>query len=405
MAELSSSLASAKPLAGLRIADFTLHAAGPFATHFLTLLGAECIKIESSKRLDIHRRPHPVYGRVELGSYDQGNAGKLGITLNLKDTRGKELAIELIKASGLVAENFRPGVMKRLGLDYDSLKSLVDDVIMLSVCNSGQFGPDSPSPGYAPIFSAVGALGYLTGYSDGPPTELRNMMDNVSGLNAAFATLVALDYRRRTGRGCHVDVAAREVAACFAGDAVLAASLGIDVERRGNDMPGHAPYGVYPCEGIDKWISIAVTTAVQWRALVAELRLDDLASDPSLGSADTRWARRSELNERIALATKGFNAFELTDRLQAEGVPAYPSVNSEEIVNDSHLRERGLILDMEAQQERRAVVGPLWRFSKSRVSLERWSPGLGEHNEYVFGEILGLSRGNLAKLVEDGVVA
>lgn len=402
---LTAVKAGDKPLAGMRITDFTLHAAGPFATHFLSLLGAEPIKIESMQRLDIHRRPHPVYGRFDIPNFDQGNAGKLGITLNLKDPRGRQLAIDLAKVSGMVAENFRPGVMHRLGLDYDTLKAEIPDLIMLSVSNSGQFGPDSSTPGYAPIFSALGGLGWLTGYSDGPPTELRNMMDNVTGLNGAFAALVALDLRRRTGVGSHVDVSAREVASCFAGDAILAASVGVQVSRRGNGVGTYAPYNVYPTAGKDKWISIAVTNAAQWRGLIGVLGLEQFAAAPELDDASVRWARHEELDAAVAAATRDREAFALTQELQAHGVPAFPSVNAEEIVNNEHLRERDAILDLNRGDGSRAVAGPLWRFSRSRASLDRWSPELGEHNQYVFGEILGLPTREIADLVDAGVIA
>jgi len=177
----------AKPLDGVRICDFTLHAAGPYGTQYLSLLGAECIKIESRMRLDIHRRPHPVYGRLEAAEFDQGNGNKLAIELNLRSAKGVALAKRLVALSEVVTENFRPGVIRRLGLDYEVLKPLRPGLVMASVSASGQTGPEWADPGYAPIFAAVGGLGHLTGYADGPPVELRNMMDNVTGLTMACA--------------------------------------------------------------------------------------------------------------------------------------------------------------------------------------------------------------------------
>lgn len=151
-----------KPLDGVRICDFTLHAAGPYGTHYLSMLGAQCIKIESRARLDIHRRPHPVYGRLEPAEFDQGNGDKYAIELNLRKPKGVELAKKLVSVSDIATENFRPGVIRKLGLSYDVLKQLKPSLVMASVSAAGQIGPEWSDPGYAPIFAAVGGLGYLT---------------------------------------------------------------------------------------------------------------------------------------------------------------------------------------------------------------------------------------------------
>ncbi|MBE0695178.1 MAG: CoA transferase, partial [Aquamicrobium sp.] len=191
-----------KPLAGVRIADFTVHAAGPFCTHMLSQLGAECIKIESAQRPDIFRKPHTVYGRLGPATFDQVASNKLSVRLNLKHPKGIELAKRIVAVSDVAAESFRAGVMTRLGLGYDALRAVKPDLVMVSVSASGQTGPDSHFAGYAPLFGAWGGLGYLTGYRDGPPVEMRHVMDHSVGLNAALATVAALHRRRRTGRGC-----------------------------------------------------------------------------------------------------------------------------------------------------------------------------------------------------------
>ena len=394
-----------KPLDGVRICDFTLHAAGPYGTHYLSMLGAQCIKIESRARLDIHRRPHPVYGRLEPAEFDQGNGDKLAIVLNLRTARGVELAKELVAVSDIVTENFRPGVIRKLGLSYDVLKLLRPALVMASVSASGQVGPDWADPGYAPIFAAVGGLGYLTGYADGPPVELRNMMDNVTGMTMACAVLVALYKARRTGVGEHVDVAAREVASSFLGDAIVAASAGIPVHRKGNEMPYAAPHGVYRCHGDDAWISISVNTQAEWLALVHSLGVPDMANDERFGDAVRRWQHRAALDELITNSTCRHDAQALTAQLQGAGVAAFVSFNARDLAEDAHLRMRETIMDMTGPQGKtRAVVNAPWRFEKTPARMERWMPGLGEHNEYVFGEILGLATREIAELVEQEVI-
>ena len=208
------------PLAGIRIADFSVHAAGPFAGLMLAEMGAEVIKVESSARLDITRRPHTMYGKPP-SSFEQINANKKSVCLNLKEPRAVELALELVRVSELALENFRPGVLRRLGLGYEAMREARPDVILVSLSSNGQTGPESNYAGYAPMFAALGGLGHLTGYPDGPPVELRHAMDHTGGMMAAFAAVAALSARQRTGLGQHVDVSVRDLAASFIGPELL----------------------------------------------------------------------------------------------------------------------------------------------------------------------------------------
>lgn len=394
-----------KPLDGVRICDFTLHAAGPYGTHYLSMLGAQCIKIESRARLDIHRRPHPVYGRLEPAEFDQGNGNKYAVVLNLRTPKGVELAKKLVRVSDIVTENFRPGVIRKLGLSYDVLKQLRPALVMASVSAAGQIGPEWADPGYAPIFSAVGGLGYLTGYEDGPPVELRNMMDNVTGLTMACAVLVALYKARKTGIGEHVDVAAREVASSFIGDAIVAASMGIPVRRKGNEMPYASPHGVYRCKGDDAWITISVNTQTEWEALARALAATHLLEDHRFRDASRRWLNRKALDELIASLTSRHDRKDLTKQLQAVGVAAFPSFSAKDLAEDEHLRARGTVMDMTSPKgNTRAVVNAPWRFEKTPARMDRWMPGLGEHNEYVFGEILGMAKSEIRRLVDEEVI-
>ena len=178
------------PLAGVRVADFSVHAAGPFAGMLLAVLGADVIKVESAARLDITRRPHAMYGKPP-SSFEQVNASKRSVTLNLKEPRALELAYDLARISDIVLENFRPGVMERLGLGYPQLREIKPDIIMVSLSSNGQTGPEARYAGYAPMFAALGGLGHITGYPDGPPVELRHAMDHTGGMMAAFAAVAA----------------------------------------------------------------------------------------------------------------------------------------------------------------------------------------------------------------------
>jgi len=395
-----------KPLEGVRVADFTLHAAGPFCAHLLSLLGAEVIKIETAGRPDIFRKPHPVYGRMGAATYDQVASNKLSVQINLKEARGVELAKRLVAVSDIVAESFRPGVMDRLGLNYEALKAVKEDIVMVSVSASGQTGPERGYAGYAPLFGAAGGLGTLTGYEDGPPTEIRHVMDHSTGLAAAMAVLAAYLHKKRTGRGQHVDVAAREVACSFIGDALLRyAAGGVAPRRAGNDAPGLAPHNVYPCAGEEQWLSIVVSNDEEWRALAQASGHADWLTDARFASRSARWTHRRELDRLIGAWTRTAARDDLARRLQAAGVAAFPSCTAADIANEPHLRERGTITTMTGPEgETRNVVGPPWRFSRTPAAIERWTPKLGEHNEYVFDGLLGMSKSDIAALMEAKVI-
>jgi benzylsuccinate CoA-transferase BbsF subunit len=395
-----------KPLEGVRIADFTVHAAGPFCTHMLSQLGAECIKIESALRPDIFRKSHAVYGRNGPASFDQVASNKLSIRLNMKHPEGVELAKRLVSVSDVAAESFRAGVMKRLGLGYEALRTVKPDIVMVSVSSSGQTGPDSHFAGYAPLFGAWGGLGYLSGYSDGPPMEMRHVMDHSVGLNAALATMAALHQRRRTGEGSHIDVAAREVASSLIGDALMAVSAGGRAERLGNEDYRKAPHGLYATDRPDRWLSIAVGTEIEWNAFLQATGLASLKNDPRFADPQFRHRNRRELDVVVASWSAQQNADEAAALLQRAGVAAHISWNTRDLVEDRHLRARGAIVDVaDSEGRERAAVGFPGRFSVSdAAAIERGTPKLGEHEDFVYGELLGMSRREIDALIEREVI-
>ena len=391
-----------KPLAGIRVADFTVHNAGPFCTHLLSQLGAEVIKVESAMRPDAFRKPHPVYGRMGPATFDQVASTKLSVRINLKKPEGVALAKRLVAVSDVAAESFRPGVIERLGLGFEDLKAVRRDIVMLAVSSSGQTGPDRHFAGYAPLFGAWGGLGEMTGYADGPPVEMRHVMDHTVGMNAAVAVMAALHRRRATGEGALVDVSAREVAASLLGEALLLAAAGREVHRSGNDHPRMAPHGVYPAAGEDRWVSVAVASDAEWRALAAILGIDD----PRFATEAQRHGLREELNELVSGWTRTQDANAAAERLQAAGVAAHASWTTPEIAADPHLRARGAIQEVaEPDGKLRAAVGVPMRLSKGAgIGIHSGTHRLGEHEDYVYGDLLGLSRAERSALEGDEVI-
>ena len=394
------------PLKGIRIADFTIHAAGPFATQLLAQLGAECIKIESKMRPDALRKPHAVYGRMTAATFDQVTVNKLSVRLNLKHPEAVAIAKRLVAISDVAAESFRAGVMKRFGLGFEELCKVKPDIILLSLSSSGQSGPDSHFAGYAPLFGAWGGLGWLTGYTDGPPVEMRHVMDHSAGVHAALATMAALHQRRRSGRAQHIDLAAREVASTMIGDALVQASLGFAPARLGNAHPAFAPHGVYATRETDRWLTLAIRTDAEWQAFAKHLDHASAASDTRFATADARLAHRDELDAIVTawLATR--EAESLAAELQALGICAHVSWNMEDIAADPHLRARGATTEVSAPNiPPRLAVGAPARFSKSTdVGIKRLTPTLGQDEEYVFGELLGLSSAQRADLERREVI-
>lgn len=394
------------PLDGVRIADFTIHAAGPFATHVLSQLGAECIKIESRIRPDAFRKPHAVYGRMTAATFDQVSANKLSVRLNLKKPEAVELARRIVAVSDVAAESFRPGVLARLGLGFEELCKVRPDLVMLSLSSSGQSGPDSHFAGYAPLFGAWGGLGWMTGYPDGPPVEMRHVMDHSSGYHAALALIAALLQRRRSGRGQYIDLAAREVSSAMIGDALVLASLGVTPSRPGNGDLAMAPHGVYETAGSDRWLTIAVRNDDEWRALLTELGQQDIAADPRFATVQARLMRRRELDELMARWLSSADADEMACRLQQAGICAHVSWSTRDIADDPHLHERGTLVEVDDPSvDKRYAVGAPARFSKaSEVGIHRGTPELGQDEDYVFGELLGLSSGQRRDLENREVI-
>ncbi|MET0252374.1 MAG: CoA transferase [Novosphingobium sp.] len=391
-----------KPLAGIRVADFTVHNAGPFCTHLLSQLGAEVIKIESAMRPDAFRKPHPVYGRMGPATFDQVASTKLSVRINLKKPAGVALAKRLVATSDIAAESFRPGVVERLGLGFEDLRAVKSDIILLAVSSSGQTGPDRHFAGYAPLFGAWGGLGELTGYEDGPPVEMRHVMDHTVGMNAAVAVMAALHRRRATGEGGLVDVSAREVASSLLGEALLLAAAGAEPRRAGNDHPRMAPHGVYPAAGDDRWLSIAVAGDAEWSALAALIG----NADPRFADEASRHRHSRELDGIVAAWTATQDADTAAERLQAAGIAAHASWTTPEIAADPHLHARRAIVEVqEPDGKARAAVGVPMMLSKGEeIGIHRGTPKLGEHEDYVYGELLGMTAAERSALETDEVI-
>ena len=396
-------------LRGVRVADFGWVLAGPYATMLLGYMGAEVIKIESRRRPDEQRIAHRAGFSSDLdasSNFLEVNLNKHSVSLNLSTPEGADLARQIVAISDVVVENMRPGVIQRLGLGYPDLVQVKPDIIMVSISGWGQTGPLQEYTAYAPCFASFGGLAHLTGYCDGEPSTGTSSMDARSGTAAAFAALMALNIRQRTGQGQYIDLASGEALSSLAGENVMEYALaGRSPSRAGNRDAIMAPHNCYRCRGRDKWISIAVATDEEWTSLCAAMGDPAWAKDERFATAPGRWQHQEELDAFLAAWTARYDPYELTELLQENGVAAIPSFNAEELFSDSHLRMRGSITQVDHPVlGTRQAISPPWVMSRTPAKITRTAPLIGEHNDYVLSELLGLDADEIARLAEKKVV-
>ncbi|OBF94540.1 CoA-transferase [Mycobacterium sp. 852002-51152_SCH6134967] len=375
------------PLQGVRVVELTKVWAGPYAGKLLAFLGAEVIKVECSATPEEMR----AYGGTDINHapyFLSINPEILSVDLDIKTPRGRDALLALISRSDIVLNNLRPGAMERQGLGYRDLTALKSDIVSVSVKMWGNDGPLGHQTGYAPCFAALAGLASLVGYPGGPPLGASMRYgDSTVGAAAALAAVAALLHRERTRQGQFVDVSAVEVLSSMVADCLFEQNLtdrllGPD----GNRHPDMAPHGCYPCVGAD-WIAVAVTDDDAWHRLCEVLGADELAARYPTMAARQRDAE--VLDAHLIALTRGHEAGGLAERLRCAGVPATRSATATEVIGDELLWDRGTYRFVSDRVEgQRPVLGPSWLMTRP-AHIERGAPNLGEHNDYVLGDILG----------------
>ncbi len=391
------------PLQGVRVVELTKVWAGPYAGKQLAFLGAEVIRIESHGSLDVTR----TFGVADFDKapgFMAVNPQKLSAQIDMKSKEGIALLKDLIAESDILIENLRPGAIDRLGLGYEAVKAVKPDIIFVSMGMYGNDGPLAYQTGYAPCFVALGGLSALVGYEGEPPSGMNvRYADSTFGTAAAYAALVALIHRRRSGEGQFIDVSAVETMTSMVGDNVMDFSLNGRIGGAdGNRHAEMAPHGVFRCAHGD-WISIAVSSDAAWRALAEIMGPPALAEDLRFRTLADRKANELELDDLISQWTGANDAESLAGKLQAAGVAAAKSASSIDLIADGHLWGRGFYRPVtDPTGEERTIVGPAWRMTEA-AEITDGAPKLGQHNAYVFGDILGLSQAEQQRLKEAGV--
>ncbi len=407
--------ANLPPLHGVRVLDFTWVWAGPYATMLLAMLGAEVIRIESEGRLDIMRRiiiwplfaPTPQVIPTNQGmAFNSINMNKLGVTIDLERAEGIDLVKRLVGVSDVVVENMRAGTMGRIGLGYEELRQVNPKIIMLGSSARGATGPESHYAGYATVHHAVGGAAEITGYPDGPPSTTFGDVDLMNATASAFAVIAALNHRDATGEGQFIDYSQCEGVTSLIGEVLLDYEMNArSPGRQGNADELLAPHNVYRCWGVDRWVAIAVETDEEFATFARVIGQPEIAAIPRFADAASRKTNEVELDRIITEWTRARDRDFIANTLAREGIAAAPSRDAEDLFHDPHLRARGAFVEVDHPElGPREFVGPPWKMSDCEIEAQ-CAPLLGEHNDRVFRELLGISDEELAKLRRDGVVS
>jgi benzylsuccinate CoA-transferase BbsF subunit len=405
---------SGHALAGLRVVDFTWVGVGPLLTKYLADFGAEVIRIESRTHLDSLRYAPPFVdstpGIERSGHFLNLNTSKYHVTLNLNRPKGRELACRLIADADVVAENFTSHVMEKWRLTYEDLRRVKPDLVMISLSMEGRTGPHRDAAGFGTVLQAAAGLASVTGWPDQSPSIPGiAYTDWTTPLFGLVALLAALDYRRRTGQGQHIDVSNLEVGVSCLETAILDYTVNGRVQRRaGNewmvgDLPGAAPHGAYRCQGVNRWCAITVGNDQEWRRFCDLLGNPAWTQDLRFTTALRRVKHRDELNRLVETWTSQYAAEDIMARLQEAGIAAGVVQSAADLTCDPQLSHRGqsVFLDHPEVGVQR-YDAPAFHLTASPAQL-RPVPTLGQHNAEVFKGLLGLSDAEYEACVCDGV--
>jgi len=400
------------PLNGVRVLDLTMVWAGPYGTRLLADMGAEVIKVEAARSWDMLRSLHFLGGTTERwwnksAYFNHNNRNKYACTIDLQTERGRELALRLAAMSDVVVENYRSDVVRKLRLDYADLRSVKDDIILVSMPSHGKDGPESHHVAYGTNVEQLAGLVSITGYpGEGPHKSPIAYGDPNAGAIAAASAVAALLHRERTGEGQHVEVAQWEAMIPNIGEFILAFQMsGRLPESIGNAHVSRVQ-NVYGCAGDDEWVSISVGSDAEFAALCGVIGRADLVRDTRFADVVSRRRNQPELDAIIGEWTRRRRHEEAARALQAAGVPAAPLLKIPQLVANEHLNARGFWEEVtQADAGTWTMEGPAWRMWRTPAHVRVPPPMFGEHNYYVFRHLLGLSEEEIAALEGDGVIA
>ena len=389
----------ALPLKNVRVTDFSWQIAGPTCTRYLGAMGAEVIRIESN------RRPDP-YRERSISKFI--NQSKTSATINLAEPDGLDLARQLISISDVVIENFAPGVIERLGLGYSDLTQIHPGIIMLSSAGLGHSGPDMNHVAYGTLIQCFTGWSAVQSYPDGLPDIGGIWTDPMVGMLEVFLINAALHQSWNTGKGQYIDLSMAEATTMLLPELILDYFMNGRIPQPvGNRHQSFAPHGNYPCLGTDQWIGITVTTELQWQSLCEILGHTELSDDPRFDNSIKRKQNEEDLDILIGSFTKTIDGMSLMEKLQNIGIAAGPALPLEEFWDNKQLRYRRFFQTYQEESgDNVSTELPTvpWLLDGKREVNITGQPTRGQHNDYVFKEILGLSKDEVGTLTEGNAI-
>jgi crotonobetainyl-CoA:carnitine CoA-transferase CaiB-like acyl-CoA transferase len=404
-------MATRLPLGDVKVLDFMWVLAGPGITRAMADYGATIVRIESTQRVDATRTVGPFKNNNTGGEYSalfsNNNAGKFGLSLDLAKPEARAIVLDLVRWADVVCESFSPKAMRAWGFDYESLRAVKPDIIMLSSCLMGQTGPLARFAGFGNLAAALCGFYNLVGWPDRLPSGPFSAYTDYIAPRFGLATLMAaLIHRKRTGKGQYIDQAQAESALQFLTLPILdTVGSGRQYSPIGNDDPEHAPHGVYPAAGEDRWVAIACRTEDQWRALCAAIRQLQLSEDPHFKTFAARRQHRDELDRAIAEWTRTRTPLETERILQERGVPAQTVQNTFDANADLQLLHREHFVRVEHSVAGETFVeNSRYQLSRTPAVVNRAGPAVGQDSQYVLEKILGYSEDRITDLVANEVL-
>ena len=405
-------MANRLPLDDVKVLDFFWVLAGPGVTRSMADYGATVVRIEATGRPDPTRTVGPFVANdtnpEKSALFANNNAGKLGITLDLSKPSAREVVLDLVRWADVVTESFSPKAMRAWGFDYESLRKVKPDIIMISSCLMGQTGPLARFAGFGNLAAALIGFYNLVGWPDRPPSgPFSAYTDYIAPRFGLVAVMAALIHRKLTGEGQYIDQAQAESSLQF-----LSLPL-LDCEANGrvsnpvaNHDPNFAPHGVYPSASDDQWVAIACRNDREWQVFARAMDRPDLASDPRFVNVTGRQAATAELDALIGEWTARRPPRETEHLLQELGVPAHGVQNAAEIYTDPQVHHRGQYVEVP-----HPVSGRMWvensryKLSRTPAKVERPGPTVGQHTQFVLEKLLGYGDEQISQLVVDGALS
>lgn len=401
-----------KVFEGIKIAEFAWVGVGPQSSKYLADHGAIVVRIESHSNFDLLRGVGPFAGKkvginrsMFFGKY---NANKYSVSLNLNHPKGQELAYRFIKWADIMTESFRPGTTIKWGLDYNNVSKIKPDIIYLSSSMQGQSGPSAKYAGVGSMISAIAGFGEISGWPGIMPSPPYGAYSDYFCQRFNSTTLIAaLDYRRRTGKGMWIEQSQLETSVYFVAPTVMDYIVnGRITSRNGNRLPHASPHGVYPCKGDDRWVAISVFNDKQWRSFCNTIGDVELIINPKFATLIKRKMNEDELDEMVAGWTSGHTADEIENSMQSAGVPANVVEKSSDLFEDPQLRHRQFYVRLDHPEMGRPAYQQQadYILSKAPREITMPSPCIGEHNAYVYKELLRMTDEEIADCIAEGVI-